>query len=77
MDLGCFPFLCLTGLHQDGQLLFLSVPPDVKCMLSLKQGYKFPASEGLRASWSCEPLSRGHSPSWGGCLTRQASAHYL
>lgn len=38
MDLACFPFLCLMGLNQDGQLLFLSIPTDVKQMLSIKQG---------------------------------------
>lgn len=37
MDLGCFPFLCLMGLNQAGQPLFLSVPADAKQMLSVKR----------------------------------------
>lgn len=40
VNLGCFPFffLCLIELNQDEQLLFLSIPADVKQMLSISWG---------------------------------------
>ena len=68
MALGCFPFLCLIGLNQAGQLLFLSIPADVKQMLSVKRACSFSTSEdydgGLLESWV--PLGGGTFPAW--CL---------